>query len=178
MYKIAIIGPESTGKSELAQKLADYFVCDWVPEYAREYIENINRKYNFEDISKIAQQQIDEQTKYSNIETDGFVFFDTELIITKVWFEYCYSKVPDFVLNQMNQHFFDLYLLCNFDLEWIPDPVREHGDDRSYFFELYKLEIEKTGRPYNIISGKGALRLENAIQAINDHIKQKLNKNE
>jgi NadR type nicotinamide-nucleotide adenylyltransferase len=166
MFKIAIIGPESTGKSELAQKLADYFDGEWVPEYAREYIESLDRKYTFEDICSIAQQQIDEQTKYSKIKTKGFVFFDTELIICKVWFEFCYTKVPAFVLEQMDKPFFDLYLLCDYDLEWIPDPVREHGDDRAYFFELYKSEIEKTGRPFSVIRGRGSLRLENAIRAV------------
>lgn len=166
MYKIAIIGPESTGKSELAEKLADHFNGEWVPEYAREYIENLDRKYGYEDICAIAQQQIDEQTRYSHIKSDDYVFFDTELIITKVWFEYCYAKVPAFVLNEMKEQYFDLYLLCNYDLDWIPDPVREHGDDRAYFFDLYKAEIEKTGIPYAIVSGKGAVRLENAVKAM------------
>ena len=173
MYKIAIIGPESTGKSELAQKLANHFDSDWVPEYAREYGESLNRKYSCDDVCTIAKQQIGEQLKYATKQADGFVFFDTELIITKVWFEHCYATVPEFVLNQMNQNYFDLYLLCNYDLEWIPDAVREHGDDRAYFFDLYKTEIEKTGQPYRVISGQGALRLENAIQAINENFKIK-----
>ena len=72
----------------------------------------------------------------------------------------------------MNQNFFDLYLLCDYDLDWIPDSVREHGDDRSYFFDLYKSEIEKTGQPYSIITGKDTKRLENAIDAINKTFKK------
>jgi NadR type nicotinamide-nucleotide adenylyltransferase len=171
MYKIAIIGPESTGKSELAKKLAEYFNGDWVPEYAREYIENLKTSYNYDDVCTIARKQIDEQLEYSNNLMQGFVFFDTELIITKVWFEYCFSKVPDFLVQHMNHNFFDLYLLCNYDLDWLPDAVREHGEDRSYFFELYKNEIEKTGQPFDIISGKGTKRLENAITVINKTFK-------
>ena len=73
----------------------------------------------------------------------------------------------------MKEPFFDFYLLCNYDLEWISDPIREHGDDRAYFFELYKNEIEKTVRPYAIVSGIGKSRLLNAISSIESFLKEK-----
>lgn len=169
MYKIAITGPESTGKTELAQQLAEYFGGKWVPEYAREYVEKLGRAYTYEDICIIANKQIEVQESYLNNTVSGYIFFDTELIITKIWFEFCFKSVPEFVIEQMNKNYFDFYLLCNYDLDWIPDKVREHGEDRNYFFELYKTEIEKTGKPYAIISGRDKLRTENAILAIRNY---------
>lgn len=169
MYKIAITGPESTGKTELAQQLAEYFGGKWVPEYAREYVEKLERDYTYEDVCFIAKKQIKDQKYYENDKKLGYVFFDTDLIITKIWFDFCFKSVPEFVIEQMNKNYFDFYLLCNYDLEWIPDKVREHGEDRNYFFELYKTEIEKTGKPFAIISGRDKLRTENAILAIRNY---------
>jgi len=167
MFKIAIVGPESTGKSELSVALANHFQCDFVPEFAREYVEKLDRPYTFDDVCTIAEKQIDEQNCYNENNLQNFVFFDTELIITKVWFEYCYQKVPEFVNRRIAENYFDFYLLCYPDLPWVPDTVREHGgDERMFFYEWYKREIEKTGKPYAIIQGVGNERTENAIKAI------------
>lgn len=172
MYKIAILGPESTGKSELAKALATYFKGEWVPEYAREYVEKLGRKYTYDDVCHIAATQLKEIDLFENKTQSDFVFFDTELIITKIWFEYCFGEVPQFLTNAMEKPVFDFYLLCDYDLEWIPDPVREHGDDRAYFFNLYKAEIEKTQRPFAIVSGIGEDRVLNAIKAIENYLKR------
>lgn len=171
MFRIAVLGPESTGKSLLAQALATHYEGEWVSEYARRYVEGLNRKYNYEDICHIAKTQIAEMEQFRDKEHPKFVFFDTELIITKIWFEYCYGKVPSFLTKAMQKKYFDFYLLCYYDLEWIPDPVREHGNDRPYFFERYKHEIEKTACPYIIISGKDEIRIKNAIAAIDQFLK-------
>ena len=168
MIKIAILGPESTGKSTLAKALAKHFDSPWVPEYAREFIERLKLPYTYEDVCTIAHKQIEEETIYDNQTTnDGFVFFDTDLIITKVWFEYKYKTVPEFVIERQKAGFFDFYLLCAPDLAWEPDPVREHGTDRDFFFEWYKRGIEQTGKPYVVVSGIENKRTENAINALN-----------
>lgn len=166
MIKIAILGPESTGKSTLANDLAEYFDTRWIPEFAREYIEKLEVPYCFEDVCNIAKKQIEQEIEVEKFPTNGFVFFDTDLIITKVWFEYRFKKTPEFVTEWMQSHRFDFYLLCAPDLPWEFDPVREHGDDRDYFFDWYKKEIEQTGKPYVIIDGTGNQRLEKAISAL------------
>jgi len=171
MYKIAVIGPESTGKSALTEALAAHFEGDLVPEYARTYVEALNRHYEFEDVCAIAHKQIEFENAYAENKSPGYVFFDTDLIITKVWFDYCYNRVPEFVDNQLKKGFFDLYLICEPDLPWEPDPVREHGTDREYFFERYSQEVIKTGKPMIKINGSGYLRTARAIQAINHFIK-------
>jgi len=168
MIKVAILGPESTGKSSLAKSLAEYFNTDWVPEYAREYVENLAGTYTYEDVCTIAKKQIEQEIKYKTdyTEKNEYVFFDTELIITKVWFEYKFGLVPDFLNEQLATGFFDYYLLCAPDLPWIPDPVREHGNDREFFLNWYKKEIEQLEKPYSIITGIGNQRIENALEAL------------
>ena len=167
MIKIAILGPESTGKTELARQLAEHYKVPWVPEYARQYVENLKEPYTFEDVSNIALKQIEQEMQIESTNLNAkFVFFDTDLIITKVWFEYCFGKVPAFLTERMKTVFFDLYLLCAPDLPWEPDPVREHGNDRDFFFDWYKREIEQTLKPYVIVKGIGNQRLNNAIKAV------------
>ncbi|MDO9152589.1 MAG: ATP-binding protein [Paludibacter sp.] len=167
MFKIAILGPESTGKTELAKSLAAYYKSDWVAEYAREYVEKLTEHYTFNDVCNIAHRQIVLEKEYENHNfSSDFVFFDTDLIITKVWFEYCYHEVPEYVTNRLKEGFFDLYLLCEPDLPWEPDSVREHGADRQFFFDWYKKEIEQTGKPYVIVNGFDKQRVENAVKAI------------
>jgi NadR type nicotinamide-nucleotide adenylyltransferase len=167
MIKIAILGPESTGKTELAKGLAEYFNAPWVPEYAREYIEHLTKPYTYEDVCTIAYRQIEEEKFWENHSANNeFVFFDTDLIITKVWFEYRFGKIPEFLTERMKTNFFDLYLLCETDLPWEPDPVREHGNDREFFFNWYNREIEQTGKPWVVINGIGDQRIQNAINVL------------
>jgi NadR type nicotinamide-nucleotide adenylyltransferase len=166
MIKIAILGPESTGKSTLAKTLAEHFDAKWIPEYAREYVEKLTKPYTFEDVCHIALTQIDQEKQVGENPIEKFIFFDTDLIITKVWLQYKFGSVPDFLSDWMQSHSFDFYLLCAPDLPWQFDPVREHGSDRDYFFEWYRREIEQTGKPYVIVKGIDNQRIQNAVNAI------------
>jgi NadR type nicotinamide-nucleotide adenylyltransferase len=169
MLKIAVLGPESTGKTMLAEQLAAHFKAPWIPEYAREYIENLKAPYTYDDVCSIAIKQIEQEQEIGKHNpTAEYVFFDTDLIITKVWFSYCYGNVPDFLIKQLNTGFFDLYLLCSPDLPWVADPVREHGQDREFFFNWYKNEIEQTGKPYVIVTGIGNQRFQNAVAGLKE----------
>ena len=157
-FKIGIIGPESTGKSTLASYLAHRYGGVLVPEYAREYMEKraCASAYTYEDVVNIAQQQV--QQLQNNIHggiTEGYrsnvLFFDTELIITKVWFLHKFGKCPEFVEKALHDYPMDVYLLCYPDMEWKPDPVRENPDIREYLFDWYEREIQALGIPYYII---------------------------
>ena len=155
MYKVGIIGPESTGKSTLSAYLAHRYNGVLIPEYGREYMEHLSPDYfyTYEDIVAIARQQIQklEELHQAFSTKDTLVFFDTELIITKVWFEHKYGIVPDFVLEALHRYPMDIYLLCYPDMPWQPDPVRENPNIREYLFEWYEREIQTLNIPYYII---------------------------
>jgi NadR type nicotinamide-nucleotide adenylyltransferase len=165
--KIAIIGPESTGKTTLTKDLASHFQTLWVPEFAREYVENLNRKYNYDDVIHIIHKQI-ERDNYFSKQTNGFLFFDTELIILKVWLQIVYQDVPKWIETEIKKCNIQFYLLCNTELPWIPDKVRENGGEmRLKLFDIYKTELINYGFPFEIIKGIGQERLENSITYIN-----------
>ncbi|MFO7862577.1 MAG: ATP-binding protein, partial [Salinivirgaceae bacterium] len=159
--RIAIIGPESTGKTILAQKLAAYHNGEYVPEYARTYIEQLNRDYTFQDVKHIGQWLINTWNECKGQEKP--VFFDTEMIITKVWFQVAFDRCPDEMESWLSTMQFDAFLLCRDDLPWIPDPVRENGGAmRTLLFKRYRQEIEKLKIPYAIVEGTGRQRIANA----------------
>ena len=157
-FKIGIIGPESTGKSTLASYLAHRYGAVLVPEYAREYMEKRTcaSAYTYEDVVNIAQYQVQQlQAGIFRDITEGYrsnvVFFDTELIITKVWFLHKYGTCTDFVEDALRAYPMDVYLLCYPDMEWEPDPMRENPNIREYLFDWYEREIQALDIPYYII---------------------------
>ncbi len=164
--RIVITGPESTGKTTLATQLAERFGGLYVPEYAREYVEQLRGHYTFADVENIARKQIEQyvQAKESSVE---FVFFDTWLIITKVWFEWVFGRVPEWLEDAMGSCQVDLYLLCLPDLPWEADPVRENGgENRLKLFNQYRNELIRRKLPFVEIGGTNDVRLNNAIDAV------------
>ena len=176
IIKIAIIGPESTGKSFLAEKLARHFHTMWVPEFARVYIDHLDREYNYDDILFIAKSQMESEAAAINRKRD-FLFCDTDLIVTKIWCEYKYGKCHKWILENLEKSNYDLYLLLNVNLPWQPDAQREHPDNRKELFELYLEELNSRELPYEIIGGVGDNRLQNAIKLINQRFGKSNNTN-
>ncbi|MDA3779506.1 MAG: ATP-binding protein [Bacteroidales bacterium] len=164
--KIVLIGAESTGKTELAKFLAEYFNTSWVPEYAREYIENLMHRYTYDDVIYIARKQVELEKEYLK-KTNSILFYDTFLIITKVWLEVVYGKCPDWIIDNINESKIDLFLLCNNDIPWINDSVRENGGEmRDKLFNIYRKELEYFNFNFEIISGIDNERKHNAIRII------------
>ena len=168
MIKIVVIGPESTGKTTLCQELAAYYNATWMPEFAREYIEKLDRPYAMDDVLYIGKKQIELEEHYS--EKSDLLFIDTDLIITKVWLLHRYGTCPDWIDEWLEKAKRSLYLLCYPDIEWKYDPVRENPKLRDYFFEWYKKEIEILHVPYFIVKGEGDERKNSCIKKITDTI--------
>ncbi len=165
MIRIGIIGAESCGKSTLAQQLATYYGATAVDEYARYYVENLTSDYTYNDVVAIAQQQIRQLTApYPS----AMVFFDTELIITQVWFEHRYGTCPDFVTNHLRTHPLDYYLLLMPDLPFVDDPVRENPNIRKQLTMRYEQLLKQYRLSYAIVSGQGNERTLNAIRALHN----------
>jgi len=163
--KIAVTGPESTGKSLLCEQLADHYNTLYVPEYAREYVDCLDRPYRKEDILVIAREQVAREAR-AEASANGFLFCDTELIVARIWEKYKYGTCHPWILRQIEQNRYGLYLLCDIDLPWDPDPQREYPHMRGFFFDWFRRELDGHAFPYRIISGNKQERLDNAIAAI------------
>jgi NadR type nicotinamide-nucleotide adenylyltransferase len=163
--RVLITGAESTGKSELAMGLARHYGGIYIPEYAREYVEKLDRPCVYSDVEHIAEWQ---KKAYQDTRAPGsFVFFDTWLIITRVWFEVVFHKVPSWLDDQIRRASFDLVLLCHTDLPWISDGVRENGGERrEWLQERYQELIRLNGWDFYTVDGRGGERLTKAIQLI------------
>lgn len=171
LLRIAITGPESTGKSKLAEELASFYHTLWVPEYAREYIDRLDRPYNRDDILEIAKGQIRNENHLAG-KVNRILFCDTELIVAKIWSEVRFGTCDPWILEGVGKNKYDLFLLCNTDLPWEADPQREHPHMREKLFELYRHELDERGFPYCIVSGLGQERLKNAIGFVEETIRR------
>ena len=177
LKKIVITGPESTGKSTLCEQLAAHYKTVWVPEYARKYLEKNGAKYNYEDLYSIAIGQIENEEGVTNVVLPALqdttisqpIFIDTDLLVIKVWSEFVFNKCDNRVLTKIACREYDLYLLCNIDLPWQDDPLREYPDlkTREKLSHYYKDVLINQDVPWVEISGNYDERLERAIIAVN-----------
>ena len=175
MKKIVVIGPECTGKSTLCLQLAEHYQTLWCPEYAREYLETQGKDYTYEDLLTIAKGQIDgEENVLSTVNSQqSTVFIDTDMYVMKVWCEFAFGKCHSWILNQIATRKYDLYLLCNVDLPWIKDNLREYPDveTRNKLYHYYKDIMVNQCVPWIDISGNYEERLQVAINAVDELIK-------
>jgi NadR type nicotinamide-nucleotide adenylyltransferase len=165
LQRIAIVGPESTGKSTLARGLADYFQTRWVPEFARAYLEQIERPYAREDLLVIARAQRKMEEKLAPL-AFRYLFCDTNLLVIRIWSEYKYGQCDPWILAHERLDRYALHLLTDIDLPWEEDPLREHPHARAELMSLYEHALMQAGVPYAKISGHAEERLRNALAAL------------
>jgi NadR type nicotinamide-nucleotide adenylyltransferase len=185
LKKIAIIGPESTGKSTLCELLAQHYDTQWCPEFAREYLLTHGTDYTYDDLLYIAKGQLAMEDEYIRSTVDGpqstvnanslfttyhspLLFIDTEMYVMKVWCEFVFEKCHRWVLDQIIERKYDLYLLCNTDLPWIKDELREYPDlkTRDQLYHIYKDIMINQSTPWVDISGDYDERLQKAVGAV------------
>ncbi|HEX5171112.1 MAG TPA: ATP-binding protein [Cyclobacteriaceae bacterium] len=165
LRKVAIVGPECTGKSELAMFLAKHYNTQWVPEYARNYLDNLVRPYNENDLIVIAHGQKRLEEEYVR-DANGFLFIDTTLLVIKIWSEFKYGRCDPTIIQSLESSSYDLHLLTYIDIPWEADPQREHPDKRAELYQIYLAQIKAMKVPFAEIRGERQERRTTAIQAI------------
>lgn len=165
MNLISITGPESTGKSSLAQALAKHYGTLWVKEFSREYLAGLGRKYVYGDIAQIARGQLLREKMMAD-KAGKYLFCDTDPLVCKIWSRFKFGKSDPWLDEAVKSHRYDLYLLCDIDLPWMEDPLREHPHSRAELFDLYIYELKNLGVKFEVISGQGRQRLDHAISVI------------
>lgn len=168
--KFVVIGPESTGKSTLCSQLAKHFNTIWVPEYAREFLEKNGTDYSYEDLLTIAKGQINLEDSENS---QPLLFIDTDMYVMKVWCEYVFNKCHNWILNRIAERKYDGYLLCNVDLPWVKDNLREYPDleTRNKLYYFYKDILINQSTPWVEINGNYEERFETAVKFVtNNHL--------
>ena len=173
MIRIAVTGPESTGKSSMVKQLSKHYGGSIVPEFAREYLVDLNRSYTADDVEIIARKQIEQEEAFS--ENSNIIFCDTDLLVCRIWMEVVFGACPDWLIAESRKQRYSHTLLMNIDIPWEPDPLREHPHLREELFNRYQTALIEDQRTFTIISGVNEARFENAKSAINHLYKNKLN---
>ncbi|QXP50730.1 AAA family ATPase [Cellulophaga sp. HaHa_2_1] len=176
VIKIVLFGPESTGKTTLSGQLARYYNSVWVPEYAREYLQD---KWNEEkktcepkDLLPIAAGQMKLENKLAK-KANKVLICDTDLLETKVYSEAYYIGHCDPVLDKYAlQNTYDLYFLTYIDVPWEEDDLRDKPLEREKMFQYFKNTLDRYNRKYIILKGDKATRLRTAIEHINTLLDQ------
>ncbi|HMP76036.1 MAG TPA: ATP-binding protein [Kiritimatiellia bacterium] len=162
--RLVLTGPESSGKSVLTEHLGQHLAIPFALEYARIYLEEHGPAYDYELLLKIGRGH--KLYQDAMVPPDAPLgIFDTDLINYKVWYEVAFGRCHEELLAARAREFNHRYLLCYPDLPWEPDPLREHPNDRLMLFERHKEEIERLGRPYEIVRGIGPARYRAAEEA-------------
>ncbi|MDO1444732.1 ATP-binding protein [Rhodocytophaga aerolata] len=163
--KVVLFGSESTGKTTLAQQLADHYHTVWVPEYSRIYQEEKKRDLTLEDVIPIALGQLKLEQKTLE-KANRLLICDTDLLETKVYSQAYNGTCPPWLLEQIPHHLADLYLLTDIDLPWEPDGIRDRPDNRAEMHTFFHNELVNWNVPFEIISGNYKERLAKAIKTI------------
>ncbi|MBF2708880.1 DUF4301 family protein [Flavobacterium soyangense] len=176
IIKVALFGPESTGKTTMAIQLAEHFKTAWVHEFARDYLQEKWDKTaqicDVDDMLPIAYGQ----TKLENdalSTANKFLFCDTNLMVTKVFSEVYYNFCDPLLDKAAREHEYDLFFLTDIDVPWEKDDLRDKAEGRESVFAVFKQTLIENNKPFIMLSGDKDLRLNKAIAIVNDLAKAK-----
>ncbi len=183
MRRIVVIGPESTGKTTLAEHLSKHFSTVLVTEFARDFLTYLDRPYEVDDMLTIAKGQHDQEqsarikvrlkanAKFSSrfktkATPNDLVICDTDLRVIRIWSQRKFGQCDPWIDKQIAENKADLYLLCKPDIPWVADDLRENPNDLEELYQAYKNDLEHDGQKFVEISGDGKARIDVAVRAI------------
>ena len=158
----------------MCEQLAKHYHTYWCPEYARQYLVENGREYQFEDLLAIAKGQLrleETITQKAIAENKQLLFVDTDMYVMKVWGEYVFGRCDNFILEEIVKRRYDYYFLANIDLPWTPDELREYPNEkpRTELFHIYKDILENQSVPWSLVSGMGEERFEMAYRMVDGY---------
>lgn len=160
-----MIGPESSGKTTLSKALSEYFKEPFVPEFARLYLEKLERPYVASDLTIIAKGQLYSEDLLA-VKAGRFLFCDTDLLVIKVWSEHIYSSCDPWILEMIRRRKYNHYFLCKNDFPWEHDPLRENPEKGEYFYGLFKQLLISEHKSFTELTGSIDERLKIAIRIL------------
>lgn len=165
VLRVCVFGPESTGKSRLAVRLAKHFKTLAVPEYAKTYIEQTGKEIDSDDMLNIARAQVaseDAAARHAN----RVLFCDSDLVTSFLWSTRLVGAVPQWLRDEANRRQYDLYLLADIDVPFVDDVHRYIPKERQVFFDRCLLELESRDRPFAHVKGGWEERFDTAVSAV------------
>ena len=170
VIKIVLFGPESTGKTTLAQQLASHYGTFWVPEYMREYLQRKWDKQQLtcepEDLLPIAKGQMLLENEAA-AKANDLLFCDTNLLELVVYSRAYYDETVDpSLLKHALKAQYDLYFLTYIDVPWVQDDLRDRPKDREEMFARFKRALDENELPYHILQGDLQERFQTAVKII------------
>jgi NadR type nicotinamide-nucleotide adenylyltransferase len=167
--RIAVTGPESTGKTTVCRYLAGEYGTVFIPEYARTYLEEHEGRYSAADIPQFYRVQMDQELKVATGNNKP-IFIDTEFSNASIWYRSLTGKSHEWIQKMLDEHRYDLYLLMKTDIEWEPDPLRENPETSEYYFNEFLKIMEQMNFNFRVISGSGDERFRMAKDAVEELI--------
>jgi NadR type nicotinamide-nucleotide adenylyltransferase len=171
--RVLLFGPESTGKTTLAQQLAAHFGTSFVAEWAREMLDIKGSEVEESDIAPIVLGQMQREEEAA-LRCNRVVFCDTDTVTTTIYARYFYGSCAPWVQRLADERIsrYDLILFCDTDIPWQHDPQRdpdhEKPEFRKYFRGLFEAELTSRRLPFRILRGQGEERLQNAIRFVKE----------
>lgn len=175
LIKIAIVGPESTGKSTLSKALAKHYHTVWVPEYARYYCAALQEPCTLQDEINMFHGQLALEEAMEIVAQHNLLFCDTTFLTVKIWSDYQLGGTPQIVLDKLKTHTYDYYLLLKNDIPWEEDPLRDFKDMGDYFMDVWRKELKALSASYVEVGGNED-RIENAMDAVELYLKSRESK--
>jgi NadR type nicotinamide-nucleotide adenylyltransferase len=165
LVRVCVTGPESTGKTTLAAHLAEAWHTVWVPEASRAYAERKVAPLTIADVVPIAREHVRMAEDAERVAT-RLIVLDTDLVSTAIYSQHYYGIVPPEVDTLERRRRADLYLLCNVDVPWVPDGIRDRPANRREMLELFRAALDARGLRWTMISGSWQGRWQTAVNAV------------
>ena len=176
ILRVVLYGPESTGKTTLAQALANHFQTEWVQEFARDYLQKKWEEQlavcTLEDLPIIVAGQLEWENQ-KVIKANQILICDTNVMVTRVWSETHFNGYCDpQILGYSESFIYDLYLLTGIDVPWLKDDLRDRPNDRQMMFDYFKRTLDQHKKNYCLLKGDHNTRLKKAVEVINNFLKK------